>query len=108
MSISLEMSAILLKWPPKWQIQWHDVFGNTFSEIYTPENLYIESTMMDLPLLVSKIWWPSGHFLNVRQSPHGGILLGTMAKFIWFGIVYICAKFHAFTTKCTIHSILVT
>ena len=36
----MEMSAILDKWPPKWQIQWHDVFGNTFSEIDAPENLY--------------------------------------------------------------------
>ena len=29
-----------LKCPPKWRIQWRDVFGNTFSEIYAPENLY--------------------------------------------------------------------
>ena len=65
------MSAILLKWPPKWRIQWHDVFGNAFSEIYAPENLYIESTMMALRLLVSEIWWHSGHFLNGRQNPHG-------------------------------------
>ena len=51
------MAAILDKWPPKWRIQWHDVFGNTFSEIYAPENLYnIESTMMALRLLVSEIW----------------------------------------------------
>ena len=51
----LEMSAILLKCPPKWRIQWHDVFGNTFCEIYPPENLYIESIMMALRLLFSKI-----------------------------------------------------
>ncbi len=92
------MSAILLKWPPKWRIQWHDVFGNTFSEIYAPENLYIESTMMALRLLVSEIGWHSGiFFLNGRQSPPGEIWLGTIAKFTWFGMVYICAKFHAFT-----------
>ena len=28
-----------LKWAPKWRIQWHDVSGNRFSEIYAPENL---------------------------------------------------------------------
>ena len=105
----LEMSAILLKWPPKWRIQWHDVFGNTLSDIYAPENLYIESTMMALRLLVSEIWWHSGHFFKwPPKPPRGKSWLGTIAKFTWFGMVYICAKFHAFTTKCTIHSMLVT
>ena len=33
-----------------------DVLRNTFSEIYAPENLYIESTMMSLRLLVFEIW----------------------------------------------------
>ena len=42
------------------------------------------------------------------KSPTGEIWLGTIAKFTWFGMVYVCAKFHAFTIKCTIHSILVT
>ena len=32
----------------------------------------------------------------------GVIWLGTIAKFTCFGIMYMCAKFHAFTTKCTI------
>ena len=69
----LEMSAILLKWPPKWRTQWHDVFGNTFSEIYAPENLYIiESTMMALRLLVSEIWWNSGHFFKWPPKPPRG------------------------------------
>ena len=45
-----------LKWAPKWRIQWHDVSGNSFSEIYAPENLYMESTMIVLCLLVSEIW----------------------------------------------------
>ena len=99
---------MFFKWLPKWWMQWHDVFGNTFSEIYAPENLYIESTMMVLRLLVSEIWDIAEIFLNGRQSPTGEIWLGTIAKFTWFGMVYICAKFHAFTTKCTIHSILVT
>ena len=57
---------------------------------------------------ISEIWWHSSHFLNDRQNPTGKIWLGTIATFIWFSMVYICAKFHAFTTKCTIHSILVT
>ena len=42
-------------WPPKWRIHWHDVFGNTFSGIYAPQNLYIESTLKALRLLVSEI-----------------------------------------------------
>ena len=51
------------KWPPKWRIHWHDVFGNTFSGIYAPQNLYIESTLKALRFLVSEIdvllWkWP--------------------------------------------------
>ena len=47
----------------KWRMQWHDEFGTTFSGIYAPQNLYIESTLKDLRLLVSEIdvllWkWP--------------------------------------------------
>ena len=47
------------KWPPKW----HDVFGNTFSRIYAPQNIYIEPTLEVLRLLCSEIdvllWkWP--------------------------------------------------
>ena len=34
----------------------HDISGNSFSEIYAPENLCIESTMIALRLLVSEIW----------------------------------------------------
>ena len=85
------MSAILLKWPPKWRIQWHDVFGNIFYEIYSPENLYIESTMMVLLLLFSEIWWYTGHFLNGRQSPHGGNLAWhySYIYLVWYG-VHLC------------------
>ena len=50
------------------------VFGNTFSEIYAPENLYIESTMMALGLLVSENDGIAAIFLNGRQNPHGGNL----------------------------------
>ena len=44
------------KWASKWRIQWHDISGNSFSEIYAPENLYMESTMIAIRLLVSEIW----------------------------------------------------
>ena len=53
--ITLKMVAIFVKWPPKWRIHWHDVFGNTFSGIYAPQNLYIESTLKALRLFVSEI-----------------------------------------------------
>ena len=61
--ITLKMVAIFVKWLQKWRIQWHDEFGNTFSGIYAPQNLYIESTLKALRLLVSEIdvllWkWP--------------------------------------------------
>ena len=65
----------MLKCPPKLRIQWHDVFGNTFSEIYAPENLYnffIESTMMALRFLVSEILWHSGHFFKWPPKPPRG------------------------------------
>ena len=63
-TIGFEIDILLWKWapfknkrPPKWRIQWHGVFGNTFfSENYAPQNLYIESTMMALHRLVSDIW----------------------------------------------------
>ena len=41
-------------------------------------------------------------------APTGEIWLGTIAKFTFFGVMCMCAKFGAFTTKCTIHSYLVT
>ena len=61
--ITLKIVAIFVKWPPKSRIHWHDVFGNTFSGIYAPQNLYVESTLKALRLLVSEIdvllWkWP--------------------------------------------------
>ena len=46
-----EIDVLLWKWPPffkshpKWRVQWRDVFSNTFSAIYAPENLYMESTI---------------------------------------------------------------
>ena len=53
--ITLKIVAFFEKWPPKWRIHWHDVFDNTFSGIYAPQNLYIESTLKALRLLVSEI-----------------------------------------------------
>ena len=54
--ITLKMSAIFcVKWPPKWRIQWTIVFGNTFSGIYAPQNLYIDSTLKALCVLVSEL-----------------------------------------------------
>ena len=62
--ITIKMVAIFWKWLPKWRIQWRDEFGNTFSGIYAPQNLYIELTLKALRLLVSEIdvllWkWPT-------------------------------------------------
>ena len=62
---------MFFKWPPKWRIQLHDVFGNTFSEIYVPQNIDIESKSKDLRLLVDEIdvllWkWPQ-FSLNALQ-----------------------------------------
>ena len=71
----------------------------------TPQKTYIrliESTMMALRLLFSEIW------SMAATAPTGEIWLGTIAKFTFFGVMYRCAKFGAFTTKCMIHSYLVT
>ena len=38
-------------------------------------------------------------------SPTGEIWFGTIAKFTFVGVMYMCATFGAFTTKCTIHSL---
>ena len=68
-ALGSEIHVLRWKWPPffKWgslcRIEWCDTFGNNFSEIYAPQNLYIESTLNALRLLVSEIdvilWkWP--------------------------------------------------
>ena len=62
--ITLKMVAIFVKWPPKWRIYWRDGFGNTFSGMYAPQNLHIESTLKALRLLVSEIdvyYFGNGH-----------------------------------------------
>ena len=38
--------------------------------------------------------------------PQGKICDGTGSQFSCFGVIYLCTKFHAFTTKCTIPSII--
>ena len=47
--------------------------------------------MMALRLLVSEIWWHSGHFFNGRQNPHGGNLAWHYSKIylVWYG-VHLC------------------
>ena len=42
-----------VKWVSQCRIEWCDTFGNNFSEIYAPQNLYIESTLNALRPLVS-------------------------------------------------------
>ena len=103
------MSAILLKWPPQWRIQWHDVFVNAFSEIYAPENLYIRvDNDGSRPLSFRDNGDIEAIFKMAAKGPTGEIWLGIIAQFTFFGVMYMCAKFCAFTTKCTIHSYLVT
>ena len=57
----------------------------------TPQKpyIYIESTMMALRLLVSDIWWHSGHFLNGRQM-HDSLNFGHLAAglLLFFGEPY--------------------
>ena len=43
--------AMFFNWPPKWRIQWHDLFDNTFSEIYAQQILDIELKLKSLSLL---------------------------------------------------------
>ena len=65
--------------------------------------------MMALRLLVSEIYGDIAAILKMAATaPTGEIWLGTIAKFTFFFVMYMCAKFGAFTTKCTIHSYLVT
>ena len=40
------------KWPLNWRIQWHDVFGNTFSEVYAPQNQVILMLPVDTTMAV--------------------------------------------------------
>ena len=44
-----------VKWLSQCQIEWCGTFRNTFSEIYASQNLYIESKLKVLRLLVSEI-----------------------------------------------------
>ncbi len=82
--ITLKMVAIFVKWPPKWRIRWHDVFGNTFSGFYTPQNLYIVSTLKALRLLVSEI-----DVLIWKWPPFCKIAFTMSDRVVW----YICNTF---------------
>ena len=41
-------------------------------------------------------------FKMAATAPTGEIWLGTIAKYFFVGVMYMCAKFGAFTIKCTI------
>ena len=76
---TLEMAAIFFKSPPKWWIQWHGVFGNTFSEIHAPQNIDIESKLKALHLLVSEIdallcKWPPFCISGLQNGGYNGMM----------------------------------
>ena len=55
-------------------IQWHDIPA-ILSEIYAPKNIYIESTLKALQLLVSEIdvlLWKWSPFKNKNDLQNGG------------------------------------
>ena len=54
--MTLEMAAIFKNGLQNGGYNGMIISGNSFSEIYAPENLYMESTMIALRLLVSEIW----------------------------------------------------
>ena len=72
-------SPFFVKWPPKWRIDWHDVFGNTFSGIYATQNLYIESTLKALRLLVSEI-----DVLLWKWLPFYKMAFTMSARMVWY------------------------
>ena len=88
--ITLKMVAIFVKWPPKWRIHWHDVFGNTFSGIYAPQNLYIESTMMALRLLVSEI-----DVLLWKWTPFCKMAFTMSDRVVWYISQYFFSEIYA-------------
>ena len=104
----IDVLGLLWKWPPFCKMaftmsdRWCDTFGNTFSQIFASQNLYIESKLKVLCLLVSEIVAILENGSGPNRHSTGVIWLGTIAKFTCFGIMYMCAKFHALTTKCTI------
>ena len=75
---------MLFKSPPKWWIQWHSVFGNTFSEIHAPQNLDIESKLKALRLLVSEIdhvlhcKWPPFCINDLQNGEYNGTMYSAM------------------------------
>ena len=85
MSHYVKMVAIFVKWPPKWRIHWHDVFGNTFSGIYAPQNLYyIESTLKALRILVYEI-----DVLLWKWPPFCKMAFTTSDRVVWYISQYV-------------------
>ena len=58
--MTLDLADMFFKWRiqwhdmSQWRIQWRDVLGNTFSEIYAPENLVDNDSAT--PLSFGDIW----------------------------------------------------
>ena len=67
----------------KWRIQWQDEFGNTFSGIYARQNLYIESTLKVLLLLVSEI-----DVLHGKLPPFCKMAFTMSDRVVWYIILW--------------------
>ena len=53
--IESTLEALRLQCRSQCRTEWCGIFGNTFSEIYASQNLYIESILNAMRLLVSEI-----------------------------------------------------
>ena len=87
---------------PKWRIQWHDVSGNSFSEIYAPENLHIESTMIALRLLVSESFWCHVHVCQIwcfYHKMHDSLIFGHLAAGLLLAFSFATIKTQLCSTR---------
>ena len=96
--MTLEMAAIFKKWAPKWRIQWHDISGNRFSEIYSPENLYRVDNDSATPISFWDMVRQRPFFLNGCHSPHRGNLAWHYSLII----IFVC-HVHACQIWCFYH-----
>ena len=89
-----EIDVLLWKWRPFFQIaykQWHDIFGNTFSEICAPKTYRVDnegSTLLRFGDMVTR----RPFFKMAASAPTGEIWLGTIAKknLVFVYIVHVC------------------
>ena len=87
-----EIGVLLWKWRPFFQIaykQWHDIFGNTFSEICAPKTYRVDnegSTLLRFGDMVTG----RPFFKMAASAPTGEICLGTIEKYTCFRIVHVC------------------